>query len=174
MNRSAAYRAKRAWIPATTLGLILSSPIVAAQSAEALPSDDARFVQVDAGNASTIALTADGSVYTWGSDSEGQLGDGAPYGADTGSTLPVDITKAFDLDSGHHIAKVVAGAWANYALSDDGRLWAWGMGIRGALGTGTTDNQPAPVEIDLGVPVTDVAAGLHFAAALTDRSEEVV
>jgi len=95
--------------------------------------DDA--VSVATGMRFTMALKADGSVWSWGYNASGQLGDGTT----TDRTSPV---------------KVMDGAVAILAYSDvamavkaDGSLWGWGSNERGQLGLGDNNNRLFPVQI---------------------------
>jgi len=95
-----------------------------------LPGAVSRVFQGGSGptNGQTIALLANGSLWTWGNGAYGQLGDGRA--AD--SARPVRIT----LPPGHQPVAVASGGFASYAIDQSGRLWAWGRDDDGQLGTG--------------------------------------
>ena len=92
--------------------------------------------QVAAGDTTQYALLEDGTVISWGTDEEGQLGDG-PMGA-TGelgrypkpSITPVRVTGLTD------IIQIEAGAKHAVALRKDSTVWAWGTREEGAIGDG--------------------------------------
>ena len=97
-------------------------------------------VPVSAGVGSSFALKADGSLWAWGLNSFGQLGDGTTKGKAT----PVKI-----MDS---VASVSAGAYHAAAIKTDGSLWAWGDNSCGQLGNGSSISTAyKPVYISGGV-----------------------
>ena len=71
-------------------------------------------VSASAGADFTVALKADGTLWTWGGNDEGQLGTGTTEG----SATPVQV-----LDQ---VTAVVAGDYHVAALRTDGTLWTWG------------------------------------------------
>ncbi|MBL0226588.1 MAG: hypothetical protein IPQ16_13755 [Geobacteraceae bacterium] len=81
--------------------------------------------------AHTIALRADGTVWAWGDNSSGQLGDGTT----TQRRSPVQVTA---LGSGN--VAIAAGTYHSMAIKSDGTLWAWGSNANGQLGIGNTSN----------------------------------
>jgi alpha-tubulin suppressor-like RCC1 family protein len=89
----------------------------------------------EADDAHSVALKADGSMWAWGDNEAGQLGDGTL----TERHAPVLI--------GYNYAFVAAGVLASYGIKTDGTLWAWGDNSHGQLGDGTTINRTSPVEI---------------------------
>jgi hypothetical protein len=85
-------------------------------------------------------LQSDGSVWAWGANEDGQLGDGTT----TDRMTPVRVAK---LD---RIVAIAAGTYHNLALRTDGTLWSWGDNDAGQLGDGSTRTQHRPVRV--GVP----------------------
>jgi len=77
-------------------------------------------------NGQTMALLADGSLWEWGSNRFGQLGDGSTRNAFT----PIRLTEP----PGVRFVKVNSGGAANYALDSAGHLWSWGLNNVGQLG----------------------------------------
>ncbi len=84
------------------------------------------YAALAAGFYHTLALAANGTLYTWGSNSEGQLGNGI-RGTNTFTANSVAGT----------YTKIAAGASHSLALGADGTLWAWGSNASGQLGRGT-------------------------------------
>ena len=116
-------------------------------------------VSASAGADFTVALKADGTLWTWGGNDEGQLGTGTTEG----SATPVQV-----LDQ---VTAVVAGDYHVAALRTDGTLWMWGSNIDGQLGTGQATEvlQTQPVQVPLNGAVLAVAAGTgHTVAILED------
>jgi alpha-tubulin suppressor-like RCC1 family protein len=104
------------------------------------------------------ALTHAGTVWSWGSDSNGALGTG-PY---TGATGPLRLQGLTGITA-------IAGGYANgYALRNDGTVWAWGGNAYGQLGNGSTaESSNVPVRVAGLTGVTAIAAGGSNAYALT-------
>lgn len=85
--------------------------------------------------AHTMAIRDDGSLWSWGSNSEGQLGDGITptgWGGWHGANLNLNPFKIMD-----NIAEVSTGLMHTLAIAIDDCLWAWGNNSRGQLGNGT-------------------------------------
>jgi alpha-tubulin suppressor-like RCC1 family protein len=88
---------------------------------------------ITAGGTHGVALKDDGTVWAWGDNASGQLGDGTT----TSSSTPVQVS---DLDG---IEAIAAGGTYSLALKNDGTVWAWGDNQFGQLGDGTTtDGSP--------------------------------
>lgn len=100
-------------------------------------------------NGQTIAILADGSVWTWGSGRQGQLG----IGTRTSSDAPVPVTTP----PGVRFVKINSGGFASYAIDGAGRLWAWGANRNGQLGTGSGARAQAD-PIDVGIHLTQVSS----------------
>jgi len=94
------------------------------------------FLAVAAGEAHTVVLKSDGTVWTWGWNQYGQLGDGS----DSAQTSP------WQIQSFSGLLAVAAGGSHTVALKSDGTVWAWGWNQYGQLGDGTTTNQNRPVK----------------------------
>ncbi|MCI5224636.1 MAG: hypothetical protein D3924_18700, partial [Candidatus Electrothrix sp. AR4] len=117
--------------------------------------------QVTIGLSHSLALKSDGSLWAWGDNRKGQLGDGST----TNKYSPVRI--GFDSDW----TAVAAGYYHNLALKDDGSLWAWGDNGKGQLGDGSTTNKYSPVRIGSDSDWTAVTAGdQHSLARKSDGS----
>ncbi|MCL2857766.1 MAG: sigma-70 family RNA polymerase sigma factor [Oscillospiraceae bacterium] len=104
----------------------------------------------------SLAISADGSLWAWGSNSQGRLGTGSSGS----SRIPVRI-----MDD---IIAVCAGHSHSLALDTDGGLWAWGSGHFGRIGDGTIrENRTYPIKI-----MDDIAAisagGRHSLVIGTD------
>jgi alpha-tubulin suppressor-like RCC1 family protein len=120
------------------------------------------------GSSYTMVIRTDGSLWAWGSNLGGQLGDGttSAYVEDNGNVFyylsggetyetyidndrysPVKI-----LDSIEFILSFgIYDTGSTMVIRSDGSLWAWGSNWRGQLGDGTTERRYSPVKIMDGV-----------------------
>jgi alpha-tubulin suppressor-like RCC1 family protein len=114
---------------------------------------------VSTGIQHACALTTAGGVKCWGSNTQGQLGNGARPGT---STTPVDVA---GLASG--VSALVTGGGHSCALVAGGAVKCWGINNDGQLGNGTTTSSNTPVDVvGLGGPVKGLSAGLIHVCAL--------
>ncbi|MFF5206375.1 RCC1 domain-containing protein [Streptosporangium sp. NPDC000396] len=120
---------------------------------------------VAAGADHSLALRSDGTVWAWGDDTSGQLGDG--------TIGPADNPRPIQVPGLTGIVAIAAGGDHSLALRSDGVLFAWGDDSAGQLGDGTVGGAnatPGPV-VGLDGPVRRIAAGsLHSLALLADGS----
>ena len=112
------------------------------------------------GGGHTVALAANGTVYAWGSNSYGQLGNGT-----TGSSSnPVAVTTVGTPMAGKKIVKVAAAHLSSYAIDNEGNVYSWGYNSWGYLGDNTTTNRLVPVAVTTagtpmaGKKIVDIAA----------------
>lgn len=128
----------------------------------ALPAPVRQVFQGGSGamNGQTLAILTNGSVWAWGNNRKGQLGNGTKASSDV--PAPVDVPK------GVTFVKVNSGGYANYAIDRSGRLWAWGGNQNGQLGTSAgARNETLPV--DVGIHLTQVSSTANNVAALRGR-----
>ncbi|MCX5977325.1 MAG: fibronectin type III domain-containing protein [Coprothermobacterota bacterium] len=113
---------------------------------------------IAAGAFHTLALKGDGTVWAWGSNSDGQLGLG------DGATryYPVQITSLAD-----NVSSLAAGGYHTVALMKDTTVWAWGSNFSGQLGVGDSTSSNSPVQVtSLGSNVVALVAGWGYTLAL--------
>jgi alpha-tubulin suppressor-like RCC1 family protein len=114
-------------------------------------------IQVSAGGLHSLALRSDGTVWAWGNNFFGQLGNG--YSCVCSIGTPAQVAGLTG------VIQVAAGAIHSLALRSDGTVWAWGDD-----GTGSDRSTPAQVTGLTGV--TKISAGDRFSLAL--RSDGTV
>jgi len=124
-----------------------------------------RFVSVSAGADHVCAVTDGGDAYCWGSNSVGQLGNGAADSVPHATPIRVHSDVKFTALS--------AGFTHTCALERDGRAWCWGANDTAQLGDGTTKNAPTPTPIPVRVNTdlkfkTIAAGGGHTCAVSLD------
>jgi len=120
---------------------------------------DGDIVAVEAGVHSVYAVCADGTVYAWGENSDGQLGDGTTVSR----SAPVKIPGLRDV--------VAIAAWdAVYALTSDGSVWTWGRHsarqVRNPDLARQIFDSLVPIRIDKLTDVVGVAASANAGFAL--------
>ncbi|HEV3292287.1 MAG TPA: hypothetical protein VG123_25200, partial [Streptosporangiaceae bacterium] len=104
-----------------------------------------------------LEARADGTVWAWGDNRFGQLGDGTT----TTRLAPVQVTGLTG------VTQVAASCDHSLALRSDGTVWAWGGNGAGELGRGTvTDHEVTAAPVIGLTGVTKIAAGCEFSLAL--------
>jgi len=115
------------------------------------------IIMVALGDCHSLVLKTTGTVYSFGDNEYGQLGDGTT----TSKFLP---TKIID-----NVQKIAAGDDCSFFLKEDGTLWACGLNEYGQLGDGTTSNRLLPVFIIDNVKNIAVS-GTHSMVIKNDNS----
>ena len=114
-------------------------------------------------HAYSLALRSDGTVWAWGGNGSGGLGNGTRMD----SEFPVQVL---------NLANVVAlaaggrnvGSGYGLALTSDGMVWAWGCNEWGQLGNGSTEDSTVPVRVVGLNQVVSIAAGPGSSWAITN------
>ena len=120
------------------------------------------FISVASGYYHVLALKDDGTVWAWGLNWDGELGNGTALNA---ASSPVQVTSL----SG--VVAIAAGGYHSLALKSDGTVWAWGLNVSGALGTGGTQLSRIPLQVSGLTGIKAIAAGyLHSLALKADGS----
>jgi RHS repeat-associated protein len=100
-----------------------------------------------AGGNHSLALKSDGTVWSWGRNSVGQLGNGTT----TNSSTRVAVTALTG------VTAVAAGSYHSLALKSDGTVRTWGLNHDGQLGNGNYTNATSPVQVSSLTGVTAIA-----------------
>jgi hypothetical protein len=111
---------------------------------------DTNWVRVAAGGSTTLALKSDGTMWAWGENLYGQLGDGT-----TAREQPAPVRSV----PGNDWKEVATGGPHSVALKRDGTLWSWGNNWAGQLGDGGTNFSRAPVRVGSSSNWTRIWAG---------------
>jgi alpha-tubulin suppressor-like RCC1 family protein len=118
--------------------------------------------QVSSGGDHTVAIKTDGTLWTWGSGSNGRLGNGVTTGS-----ISTPVTT---FTGGTNWKQVSGGNQHTAAIKTDGTLWTWGYNNSGRLGNADVTNRSTPVTTFAGgTNWKQVSAGgAHTAAIKTD------
>lgn len=123
---------------------------IPAGSFTTLPTNETGcWESVIAGGYHSIGLKTDGTLWAWGSNNYGQLGDGTTIGKNT----PTQI------GTGNNWVKIAAGSYYSVGLKADGTLWAWGDNYDGQLGNGTNVSKNTPTQVGTASDWASIAAG---------------
>ena len=147
----------------TRLASVLAEPLAA--------TDTPDFIAIAAGTSHILALRSDGSVWAWGDNANGQLGNGTLNGADQ-PTAVVTSGGAPLTD----VVAIAAGRDHSVVVKGDSTVWTWGKNAHGQLGdnsdTATTRVSPVQVLTSDLKPLTGVrmvaASDVHTMALKTD------
>ncbi|MDD2789235.1 MAG: hypothetical protein PHU40_01055 [Sulfurimonas sp.] len=114
---------------------------------------------VSAGNSHSAALKSDGTLWAWGKNGYGELGDNTT----TDRSVPTqESTAVTDWSS-----VTATGGYHTAAIKSDGTLWAWGWNVNGQLGDGTTVNKSVPTQENTAATNwNSIAAGGYHTTAL--------
>jgi alpha-tubulin suppressor-like RCC1 family protein len=116
-------------------------------------------IMVSTGLYHTCALKADGTVWCWGGNQSGEIGDGTQ----TQRLAPVEIVFA------DPAVAVAAGAEHTCAILTDGSTWCWGRNQYGELGDGSMTGRTSPVQVQgLAGAVSICTGGANHTCASTD------
>jgi alpha-tubulin suppressor-like RCC1 family protein len=116
-------------------------------------------VSVSGGYLGTWAILQDGSVWGWGDNSKGEIGDGTM----TQRLVPTQVT-ALPLPA-LAVVGAAPGGYQTCAILNDNSLWCWGANDTGQLGLGNTTGTPTPLKVPL-PNVVQVSLGDSYTCAV--------
>jgi alpha-tubulin suppressor-like RCC1 family protein len=121
----------------------------------------ADWAQVSANSNSTLAVKTNGTLWGWGNNADGQLGDGTV----TRRSSPVQIGALTGW------SRVSSGGTQSVAIRTNGTLWAWGRGASGQLGDNTVVSKSSPVQIGALTTWSQASSGeTHTLAVRTNNT----
>ena len=120
------------------------------------------IVSIAAGYTASYAVTAEGEVYGWGRNDDGELGIGSKS-SEINELYPVKMKKV------SKIIQIAAGANHAIMLDADGNVWSTGYNSSGQLGIGNTDIQVQPKQMTSVSGVKEIAAGTNHSIMLAEN-----
>jgi hypothetical protein len=117
------------------------------------------LTQIAAGSYFSIALASDGTVFTWGANLNGQLGNGS---GGSGVNVPVAVNMNGALN-GKRVLAISGGAVHALAIASDGNIYGWGDNVSGQLGNGS-GGPGAFSNVPVAVNTSGVLAGKTISA----------
>ena len=101
-----------------------------------------------------VAIKNDASLWTWGYNQTGQIGNGTAGGGVRSSPTQIASDKRWRI--------AVAGNGSSYAIALDGTLWSWGHNLIGQLGLGDTVHRSSPVQVGSLTNWKQIAANQYY------------
>ncbi|XP_058096201.1 RCC1 domain-containing protein RUG3, mitochondrial isoform X2 [Magnolia sinica] len=122
-------------------------------------------VAVSCGGFFTMALTSEGKLWSWGANSNFELGRGDKVS----DWRPQPVPSLQD----DRIIQIASGGYHSLALTDQGKVLSWGHGGQGQLGHSSLQNQkvPAVIEALAEEHIVYIACGGSSSAAITDKGK---
>lgn len=142
-----------------------------------LPGSETPIVQLAAGDGASLAVTRDGSLYSFGENLYGELGRTLGSGSEAANPTPARVTLP-GAASSERVVAVAAGGAHSLALTSTGQLYTFGRNFYGQLGstTGNGSDMPNPTPAPLVLPgasgpVSEIAAGEDHSLAVTSTGQ---
>ena len=110
-----------------------------------------RIVKIGAGAQHSMALTDVGDVFSFGIGDDGQLG----HNSYLSQWTPRRVEKLTGMD----VDAIACGGNHSAALTRDGRIYTWGLGVYGQLGLGNKNSSPVPVLVQDLTGIVEIACG---------------
>jgi len=113
-------------------------------------------VQITDGGFHSLTQKSDGTVWAWGNNTYGQLGDG----------IITYRCTALQVNGLNGIQQIASVYYHCVAVKSDETIWAWGLNNQGQLGDGTTIDSSIPIQVNGIVGAINVAVGYYHSLAV--------
>lgn len=127
------------------------------------------WTQIAAGIYHSVGLRSDGSLWTWGYNIFGQLGDAST----TASSVPVAVVTPGTVGANTRWTSVAANDNHTVALRSDNSLWAWGFNAYGQVGDNSLINRPTPVRETTNGSWSQIATSRYHTLAISTSTGQV-
>jgi len=114
------------------------------------------WITISAGIRHSHAIKSDGSLWSWGANDKGQLGDG---------TL-VNKNSPVRIGTDNNWKLVTGRGYSTFAIKNNGDLYGWGDNLNGTLGDGSNTNRISPVHISPGIAWKNISGKFLFSIGL--------
>tara|TARA_B100000768_G_scaffold179713_1_gene198000 strand:- start:2879 stop:4306 length:1428 start_codon:yes stop_codon:yes gene_type:complete len=131
---------------------------------EFVNNDMINFKKIVTGSTHLLMLTSEGSLYSMGSGSFGQLGQKKKLNKKK-------LKNPLRIKNLPKIKYIASGFAYNCVISEEGNIYSWGAGENGRLGLGDTNNRSKPVQVTSDVKFKSVACGSTHTVALSTEHE---
>jgi alpha-tubulin suppressor-like RCC1 family protein len=121
------------------------------------------WLSISGGNYHAVATKTDGTLWAWGDNTKGQIGDGT-------SSPSIVVSSPVQIGSLTDWLNVSAGSSYTVAAKTDGTLWAWGEGLYGKLGFGNSVNYSSPKQIGALTTWSKISTWYATLAIKTDKT----
>lgn len=118
------------------------------------------WTSISAGTFHSVGLKSDGTIWGWGYNLDGQLGQG-----NFNNNYPIPT----QIGNNNNWVKIFANGKSTMAIKSDGTLWAWGLNSSGQLGDGTTIKKNIPTQIGIDNNWSDIALGFAHTLAIKNN-----
>jgi len=117
---------------------------------------DTNWSSVSSGDKFSVAIKSNGTLWAWGINTYGQLGDGTTDQHNTPVQIGTDT----------NWVSVACGQYHTVAIKSNGTIWAWGSNSNGQLGDGTTTDHYSPAQIGSATNWSSVSCGNFHTMAI--------
>ncbi|MGN6418640.1 MAG: RCC1 domain-containing protein [Pseudobacter sp.] len=148
-----AMNTSRSWLRKALILILLFTTL---QQMQAQCPYYTKIASSGVGGMFTIALKSDGTLWAWGYNNNGQLGDNTT----TTRHSPVQILP------GTTWKEIAVGSDFSLAIRSDGTLWTWGSNNSGQLGNNTLTRSLQPIQIGTSTLWSKITGGSNFSAGV--------
>lgn len=157
-NAKVVLKASACWAGSTSFGFKATHDALTIENIISVNiiRESLTWKKVAVGYHHTLALKSDGSLWAWGKNDKGQIGDGT----NADKYYPVRIGNSSNWIS------ISCGGNQTFAIKSDGTLWGWGWNDFETLGDGSNLNKNAPVQIGNATDWSSVSSGRAHTLAI--------